>query len=613
MRMISIRERWQLSSLGRAFSILPHSDQKKLVRVTVAQICLGVLDLLGVLTIGLLGALSISGVQSKSPSQQIEGILIFLGISEFSYKIQALLVGVLGIGFLVGKTILSIILIRRVLYFLSRRGAEISANLIARLLAQPLLTIQAATTQKTLFALTNGVSIITLQILATVVVLISDLSLLLIMVAGLFVLDPITALGTLLVFSIVAIILYGMMHKRAGKLGAENSNLNIKSNEKIVEVLNSYRESVVRNRRDYYAREIGKIRFNLADNLAESSFMPYVSKYVIETTVIIGALFIGGLQFALNDASYAVATLSVFFAAGSRIAPAVLRIQQGSIQIRGNLGKALPTLDLIESLGNQPIAVNIDDTLHRSHDGFTPELSATNLSFSYPRSEMQAITGISFSIPSGKSVAIVGSSGAGKTTLVDLILGVIHPDQGDIIISGMPPLFAINKWPGAISYVPQDVVIISGTIRQNVALGYPLSVATDERVTEALKFANLDIFALQLPKGIDAEVGERGTQLSGGQRQRLGIARALFTKPSLLILDEATSALDAETEEEITSALQTLNGSTTVITIAHRLSTVESADIVMYLDEGKLFAIGTFEQVRKIVPNFDRQAKLMGL
>ena len=613
MRMISIRERWQLSSLGRAFSILPHSDQKKLVRVTVAQICLGVLDLLGVLTIGLLGALSISGVQSKSPSQQIEGILIFLGISEFSYKIQALLVGVLGIGFLVGKTILSIILIRRVLYFLSRRGAEISANLIARLLAQPLLTIQAATTQKTLFALTNGVSIITLQILATVVVLISDLSLLLIMVAGLFVLDPITALGTLLVFSIVAIILYGMMHKRAGKLGAENSNLNIKSNEKIVEVLNSYRESVVRNRRDYYAREIGKIRFNLADNLAESSFMPYVSKYVIETTVIIGALFIGGFQFALNDASYAVATLSVFFAAGSRIAPAVLRIQQGSIQIRGNLGKALPTLDLIESLGNQPIAVNIDDTLHRSHDGFTPELSATNLSFSYPKSEMQAITGISFSIPPGKSVAIVGSSGAGKTTLVDLILGVIHPDQGDIIISGMPPLFAINKWPGAISYVPQDVVIISGTIRQNVALGYPLSVATDERVTEALKFANLDIFALQLPKGIDAEVGERGTQLSGGQRQRLGIARALFTKPSLLILDEATSALDAETEEEITSALQTLNGSTTVITIAHRLSTVESADIVMYLDEGKLFAIGTFEQVRKIVPNFDRQAKLMGL
>jgi ABC-type multidrug transport system fused ATPase/permease subunit len=194
-----------------------------------------------------------------------------------------------------------------------------------------------------------------------------------------------------------------------------------------------------------------------------------------------------------------------------------------------------------------------------------------------------------------------------------LILGVIHPDQGDISISGMPPLFAINKWPGAISYVPQDVVIISGTIRQNVALGYPLSVATDERVTEALKFANLDIFALQLPKGIDAEVGERGTQLSGGQRQRLGIARALFTKPSLLILDEATSALDAETEEEITSALQTLNGSTTVITIAHRLSTVERADIVMYLDEGKLFAIGTFEQVRKIVPNFDRQAKLMGL
>jgi ABC-type multidrug transport system fused ATPase/permease subunit len=164
-----------------------------------------------------------------------------------------------------------------------------------------------------------------------------------------------------------------------------------------------------------------------------------------------------------------------------------------------------------------------------------------------------------------------------------------------------------------MSYVPQDVVIAAGTIRENIALGYPPKEATDELVKSALKIANLEKLIASLPDGINTQVGERGTRISGGQRQRLGIARAMFTRPKLLVLDEATSALDGETEIEISEAIRALRGVTTVIMIAHRLSTVREADIVVYMDNGNVIATGTFEEVRDLVPDFDRQAKLMGL
>ena len=593
--------------------VLSRADQKKVIAVTLIQICMGALDLLGVVAIGLLGALSVTGLQAHSPGDRVSSALRLLHISHSTFQTQATVIGVSAVVLLVGRTILSIFFTRRVLFFLSRRGAKISANLISRLLSQPLLIIQARTTQETLFAVTSGVGIITLQILATAVVLASDISLLLVMTIGLLIVDPATAFGTFLIFAIIGLLLYRMLHVRAGKLGIQSSFLNIQSNEKIVEVFASYRESVVRNRRDYYAREIGKKRFELADNSAEINFMPYISKYVIETTVVLGALLIGAAQFILQDATHAVATLAIFLAAGSRIAPAVLRVQQGSITIRGALGQATPTLDLIDELGDAPMIENVDDTVDIIHEGFVSEICVTDTSLTYPNKPTQAISGITLAIPSGASVAFVGPSGAGKTTIIDVLLGVLNPDEGSVLISGLPPLLAVAKWPGAVSYVPQDVVISAGTIRENVALGYPPEAATDELVMSALKVAHLDKFVAGLPDGVDTQVGERGAKISGGQRQRLGIARAMFTRPHLLVLDEATSSLDGETEASISDAIHALRGSTTVVMIAHRLSTVRNADIVVYLSEGKVMATGTFDEVRKAVPDFDRQAKLMGL
>jgi ATP-binding cassette, subfamily B, bacterial PglK len=611
--MKNLYRSWQQSSVGKSIAVLSKKDQKKIVAVSILQVLMGLLDLLGVVAIGLLGALSVSGLQSRQPGTRVDTVLDFIGISELTFQLQATILGVGAVILLVGRTILSIIFTRRILFFLSRRGAKISADLVSRLLAQPLLRVQERTTQETVYAITSGVSLITLQVLATAVVLLSDFALLAIMAVGLFIVDPFTSIGTFGIFFAIGLLLYKFMHVRAGKLGLQSSELNIKSNEKIVEVFNSYRESVVRNRRDYYSREIGKLRYQLADASAEAGFLPYVSKYVIESSVILGALLIAAGQFITQDATHAVATLAIFLAAGTRIAPAVLRIQQGSIQIRGSLAAAMPTLDLIKMLGNAPMIENIDDSLDILHVGFKASVEISNVTLTYPSSKSPAISNVNLKINPGTSVAVVGTSGAGKTTIIDVLLGVLNPDAGEVMISNMPPLEAIAKWPGSISYVPQDIVISAGTIRENVALGYPLGVATDDLVMNALKVAHLDEYVRSLPKGIDTEVGERGAKISGGQRQRLGIARAMFTHPHLLVLDEATSALDGETEASISDSILQLRGSTTVVMIAHRLSTVRDADMVVYLSDGKVVATGSFEEVRDLVPDFDRQAKLMGL
>jgi len=210
-------------------------------------------------------------------------------------------------------------------------------------------------------------------------------------------------------------------------------------------------------------------------------------------------------------------------------------------------------------------------------------------------------------------VYITGASGSGKTTLADLMLGLLEPSTGKVLISGLKPSEAIRKWPGAIAYVPQEVTIFNGTIRENITLGFDEWNESDVKIARAIELASLGDVVSELPDGLESQVGDRGTSLSGGQRQRIGIARALFTNPRLLVMDEATSSLDGLTESVISNNISRLHGKVTVVLIAHRLSTVRNADNVVYLRNGKIVATGNFDAVRKAVPDFDKQAKLMGL
>jgi len=601
------------TTILKALRVIPHKDKKKVIAVIILQFFLGLLDLAGVAALGVLGALAVTGVQSEKPGTRVLGVLRFFNLADYSFQNQAAILGILATVILVSRTIFSILITRRIFYFLSRRGAVVTSELMSKLLSQSLLTVQSRSTQETLYSITTGVSAITLGVLGTAISIFADGSLLVILFAGLIYVDPTIAVTTSAFFGILGLILYRLMTVKAQELGRRNSELTIESGQKIVEVLESYRESVVRNRRYYYSEEIRKSRLRLSDVLAETQFMPNVSKYILESSIVIGGVLIAGAQFMLQDARHAVATLAVFLASGSRIAPAVLRIQQNGIQLKTSLGAADPTLNLLDQFKDFQILEPADELPDFEYKNFIPRIEVSDISMNYPSSENFALKNLSLSVEPGKTLAIVGPSGAGKTTLVDVLLGVLQPNSGSVSISGYQPLQAIAKWPGVFSYVPQDVKIIDGSFRDNVALGFPRELASDELVWAALDEAQLSDTVKALPNKLEEAVGERGTKLSGGQKQRLGIARAFFTKPLILVLDEATSALDGSTESEITKSLDALSGKVTVVMIAHRLSTVRKANHVIYMESGQIIAHGSFDEVRSAVPDFDRQAQLMGL
>jgi ABC-type multidrug transport system fused ATPase/permease subunit len=609
------RVKWREFAIVRASNLLSRKERMKIFAVIAAQVAMGVIDLVAIALVGVLGSLAVTGIASQDPNSRISQVLKILHLSNLKFQQQAGWLGVLAAVLLISRTVLSIVFSRRILYFLSRRAAVISGNLLSGLLRQSLMFVQGRTTQQTLYSLTQGVSSITVGIIGTTISIVADLSLLGVISAGLFIVDPITSISMLVVFSILGFTLYKVMDVRAHSLGMKAAALEIESSERIVEVLHSYREFVVRNRRNYYAEKISRIRLDLADTQAELAFMPNISKYVIESAVVLGALSIGAIQFMLQDAKHAVATLSIFLTAGLRIAPAALRLQQGAVQLRMTMGAATSTLNLIDSLAkNQPKI--IDSSLPETSFeklAFNPQIEVRNVSFTYPNKLKPAVNNLTFEIKPGEFFAIVGSSGAGKTTLVDILLGILTPESGEIEISGTPPSRAIDIWPGALAYVPQDVSITNGNIRQNVALGFDTTDGDDRKVWDCLEVAQLKNFVKQLPEQLNSIVGEKGAKLSGGQRQRLGIARALFTQPKLLVLDEATSSLDAQTEQDFSEALMAMRGKVTLVVIAHRLSTIREANKIIYLDKGSMMGIGGFSELRERIPEFDKQARLMGM
>jgi ABC-type multidrug transport system fused ATPase/permease subunit len=597
----------------RSLMILEKKDQLKSLALVIIQVGLSFIDLLGVALFGVLGALAINGSASRAPGDRVQKLLEFLRIDQESIQNQAMIIGVLAALILVLKTLLSIFLIRRTMFFLSRRGAVITQVLINKLLSRSIQEIQKRTMQENVYALSGGVSNITSGIIGASISIVSDLSLLLVMLVGLFVIDPIISIFTLAMFGSIAIGLYLVLQARARFLGERQASLSISNIQLIQEVIGSYRETIVNGRRPYYVKEIGRRQNELATNSAEMGFMPSISKFVLEISLVIGTLVIGATQFARTDAARSVAVLSLFLAASTRIAPAILRIQQGAISIKSISASAEKTFEMIDELKDiTPERLNVADFV-ATHDGFESSVRLENVEFTYNNSKVTTIKKTNLAIEPGQLVAFVGRSGAGKTTLIDLILGVLQPTSGRVTVNNSSPLDSIKLFPGAIAYVPQDVKLSIGTVRQNLTLGYKESEISDEVMWNALNLAQMSTFVSGKIEGLDYYLGDGGTNLSGGQRQRFGIARALITNPKLLVLDEATSALDSETELNISEAILKLKGKTTVILIAHRLSSIRKCDQIFYIEEGEIKSSGTFNQLKNSIPDFNKQAELMGL
>jgi ABC-type multidrug transport system fused ATPase/permease subunit len=596
----------------RILRILTKNDKLKLLLLSISQILLSFLDLLGVALIGVIGSLAISSNSSQQSSERIQSVLKFLNINDMPVQLQVAILGLFAAICLISKTLFSIYFSRRTLFFLSIRAANITKQLVAKLLNSSLLEVQKRSLQENIYMITGGVGNIVSGILGAISAMIADISLVVVMLFGLYYLDPFVSLLTIIIFGGILVFLYLFLQNRASDLGSNQAKLSVKSIELIQEVLNSYREAIVGGKRPYYVNRIGKNQVELAKNNARLAFLPSVSKYILEITVVFGTLLICGLQFIQNDSTRAVTVLSVFFAASTRIVPALLRIQQGLIYIKGVAAASTTTLQMIET--TQDLNLNLtNNDFNTAHTSFKSNIQISNVSLRYENSNKFALKNVTIDVLNGESLAIVGRSGAGKTTLVDVMLGIIAPQQGIVKIAGLDPREAIERWPGAISYLPQNIQVLNGTIRENICTGYELNQISDEIVWRALKIAQLDRMVLSLDRKLDAYIGDQGNKLSGGEKQRLGIARAIVTNPKLLVIDEGTSALDSETEFDITNAIAELKKDTTIILIAHRLSSTRLMNKLIYLDSGEIIAHGNFDEVRAKVPEFDKQSRLMGL
>jgi len=600
--------------LFEVLSVLPRRDRKKLSLVVLVQSFLALFDLAGIALIGLIAGLAVNGVRSVSPGIRTTKVLNTLGINNFTLQQQTLVLALLAASLLVGKSLLSMYFSKKILYFLSQKSATISSKLVNQILAQHLIAVRGNSSPRLIYAATTGVTSLVVGVIGNLITIISDLSLCLVLGLSLVAFNPTVSLISLITFSLMLTLIYKRLNKKSIWVTQEQTRLNIGGTELLLEVIDTYREAVVRNRRGYYAATIGNSRREMAHLNAEQAWMPNISKYVVEISVTVGTLVLAGIQFSSQDAPHAIGGLALFFAAGTRLAPSLLRIQQNLIVMNSSFEAGKPTIELLAEFEfEKDIIFSSSDEINQQHQDFSASVNFHDVTFSYPGTENSGVFDINFTINPGEFVAIVGPSGAGKTTLVDLLLGIHSPISGEINISSTSPLDAISKWPGAVGYVPQEVNIVNGTVRSNLGLGFPLSEVQDNYCRDAISQAKLTNVVAKLQNGIDSSVGEKGSKLSGGERQRLGIARALITRPKLLILDEATSALDGETELALGEAISSMSDEVTVILIAHRLTTVKMATRLLYLENGRIIASGTFDEVRSAVPDFDRQAGISGL
>ncbi len=602
------------STLIRVYRILSTSQKFFLGGLIGLQILLGVVDFIGVLLFGVIGGLAIQTVSPGAEIAQVNTIISLMKIESLSLSSQMATLGGLVFSIFLFKTLIAITLTKRIMTFVGQIATQLSEFLITQTLRQPIIFLKRESTQKRLFALTRGVDYVTSFVLAPLVVFIADGAILLIFVIGLFLIQPGMTLALVLLFSILGVLVQLKLNRRSKTLGEECANLNIKISADINEAFSLYREITVRNARDRYVNSIIELRQELAAKTATFSLIPYISKYLIEASVIFFAVFLTVFQFVSSSPVSGIATLTVFLAASTRLAPALLRVQQSIVTVKGNLGLCVPTLDFIEELERElASSEKLATTKRVGHKEFIPEVRLVDVNFTYGKLENFEINNLEFNVSIGERVAIVGPSGSGKSTIVDLILGIVSPVSGHVEISGHHPLESFKIWPREISYVSQDVGMISGTIRENLLLGISGSDFSDGYLLNILGDVGMLEFILGLPKGLDTQVGERGSRLSAGQKQRIGLARALIVQPSLLILDESTSSLDAQSEAKVSTAISNLGADVTVIIVAHRLSTVQSADRIFYIDKGKILAAGTFQDLRSKIPDFDKQAHLSGL
>ncbi len=439
--------------------------------------------------------------------------------------------------------------------------------------------------------------------------LLSELVTLFAVIITLAVVQPLLALATLAYLLVLGGVLFFWIAGHARKAGEVNVNYTVRSARLILEIIASMKEVTLRNKEAEVADVVALARQSSVQARANIQFLSQLPRFALEAGLVGGFLVIGGLGFLLGGIEQAIVAIGLFALAGFRVAPSVIRFQ--SVLSQMIAAAEFPRQVLVE-IADVERGRAESSPGWRDVDENWSSIVFDDVSFQYAPDAPPAVRDVSLEIPAGSTVAFVGASGSGKSTMVDLLLSLLDPTAGEIRVGGAPLPEVRTSWRSRVGYVPQDVALFDATIAQNVALTWSDDF-DPARVQHALEQAQLWNLVSAREGGMNARVGERGLSLSGGQRQRLGIARALYSEPQVLVMDEATSALDTHTESQVVSAIESIDASTTKVIVAHRLATIMNADRIFLMIDGVVAGSGTFDELVAQHPDFARQAQLAGL
>lgn len=602
------------SALKEAWNFVDRPIKRLFGLLLAVRLFTNFFDLVGTALMAILVGYVVGVVGGNPQIDLILPIINLFNLENLSIRSQVLALGLITLSVFVLKPLIVMPVSKFISFGIHRQGANLTNNLLNKFSNLPLSSVRKWSSPEVNYATVSGIPTV-LSMLWIGISLIADSALILMFFVALFISNTFVTLGLL----VYVILLFGLLSwingNRISTAGSKAGKASSDSTKSVLELLSMFRELFVSNRLAFQVSNLRKARLEQGEATAMVEWLAQLPRYVIDTALILGIVVVAVGQSGAPSISIAASSTALFLTAALRILPTIAPIQGSINSIKNMKGLTERVHNFSRFVESEIIDRNhYLNTLKNSHSSNNQfVIAVNNLSLSYLTTEKPAITDINFQIKSGSTLAIIGASGSGKTTLADCLLGLLEPTSGKVEIDGTSPEIYRTINSGSVAYVSQDVALIDGSIRQNVAFALPDSEINDTKIYSALKRAHIDEFVRSLPQNLDTVVGERGTRLSGGQRQRIGIARALYSDPKILVLDEATSALDAETEAAITGMLKELHGQVTIISIAHRLSTVMHSDLVLFLRDGKLAGSGKFEDLIQQHPDLAHQAELLGI
>ena len=619
---------WEIQK--KSYDLFDKRGKRKYLLAVGIQMSLGLFDILGIALAGVIGVLAAGSLTQAPLSPPIREALLLFGLENQGIGNLIIILCIVTLLFFVLKTLLALYFSRRSFKFLAHQQSRITSLLFSKVLNSEYIWLRHQEPHKLSTSLILGVSAATTNSLGQFMLIISEMALVILFVFVLILVNPLVAIFTVAYLALVIFTLKQIIGKKVSEFNRSLGEMQVDSQVTLFSVLKLFREIRVFRRTRWFENRLERLSAERAQNFANDMWIQQVPKYMLEIAMLVGAaglLFVGKV---LTNSEQIVPILAIYLTAAGRLFPSLLRVQSAvfSLQSRQHYAtmahELLLELALVErdssylnsqgsSRKDEFISSDTDPSKTKFRLPATSSVELEKVSFRFPNSDTDVLKDLTFRIQPGERVAIVGPSGAGKSTLCDIFLGLLNPTIGRAVIGTQPAATWVNENPGKISYLPQEVTLTNGTLLENICLGIEKSEIDWDSFSRAVRRAQLNEVIDQLANGVETNLGVGGTSLSGGQKQRVGLARALYTEPDILIMDEATSALDAETEFEVMNALDDLGNDTTVITIAHRLSSIRKFPRIIYLEDGIVLGDGDLSQIRKKIPRFDNQLNLSGI